>query len=330
MFINAFKTNRVYLPFVIVVVTLLLWLDGFWYYREIAIPSEYPAPLYALILPFFETYKFLNVLLAFVFLITQAFVFNHIVTTKNLVDRHSFMPGFLYAILMSSSFDMFSFHPVLISNFFLIIVLDKIIDVFSEEKVYLEVFNVGLLVGLASLFYFPSIFFILLAIIALFVYYIASLRSIIANFLGFFTPFFFLGVFYHMTDQLDERLYEFAGMFRPFMVFNIELEQFMSIYLSLFAFIGFITIVTVYLSFLRDRPVRVRKRYNVFLYFFIISLISLLFVLEQQLIFYGTLNIYAAVILSCFFHSNKNRHLNELVFTLLFVFLILVKLDRFG
>ncbi len=330
MFISAFKTSRVYLPFLIILVAFLLWLDGFWFYHETTVPRDIVAPLYSMILPFFDTYKFLNVLLAFIFLIVQAFMLNHVITSKNLVDRHSYMPGFIYAVLMSSSFDMFSFHPVLVSNFFLILILNKIIDVFDEDKVYLEIFNVGLLIAVASLFYFPAIFFAVLAVIALFVYYLASLRGIIATLIGFFTPYFFLGVYYFMIGKLEMHLVYFIDIYKPFLILNIELETFFLTYVIFFAILSLAAIVKVFFSVIRDRPIRIRKRYNILFYFLVISLVSIFFITDKHILHLGLINIPVAGILACFFHNNRKKFWNELLFTLLIIFLILAKFNRYG
>ncbi len=329
MFISTFKTSRVYLPVLLIAVAFVLWLDGFWFYNETIVANDNRAPFYNIIAGFFESYKLLNVLLAFIFLIVQAFMLNNVITSKNLVDRHSYMPGFIYAVLMSSSFDMFSFHPVLIANFFLILILDKIIDIFDENKVYFEIFNVGLLTGVASLFYFPAVFFILLAMIALFLYYLVSLRAILATFIGFFTPFFFLGLYYFMIDKLHIYFAMFADIFSPCFILNLESGLFFRAYMIVFAFIALTALFKVYFVVIRERPMRIRKRYNIILYFLLISIISLFFITDIHIIHHGLVSIPIAVVMSCFFHSNKKKLWNELLFTLLIVFLFLVKFDRY-
>ncbi len=327
MFISVFKTSRIYLPILLIIVTFLLWLDGFWFYSQTSIPAEQPAPLYSMLVSFLETNKFLNVLLGFVFLILQAFLLNHVITSKNLVDRHSYMPGFIYAVLMSSSFDMYAFHPVLIANFFLIIILGKIIASFKEDKVYLEIFNVGLLVGVASLFYVPAILFIVIALIALFMYFLASLRGIIATLTGFITPFFFISVYYFLTDQLLIRIHEFTDISITFMTFSLDIETYFHAYTVLFAIITFIALIKVYLVVIKDNPVRIRKRYNILLFFLVISLISLIFITDENIVSHGLVNIPVAAILACFFHHNKKKFWNELLFSLLIIFMLAVKFE---
>ena len=329
MFIRAFKTNYIYLPILMIVVTFLLWLNGFLFYSEISIPTENQAPLYSFIAPFLERYKFINVLLAFVLLILQAFMLNNVITLKNFIDRYSYMPGFLYAVLMSSSFEMLSLHPVLISNFFLIIVLNKIVDVYHDDRVYLEIFNVGFLIGIASLFYFPSILFVLLAIIALFIYFLVSLRSIIATGLGVFTPFFFLGMYYFMVDKLEKKFNEFIGLYEPFKIFSIELGTYFEYYIIFLSFLAFVALIKVYFVVVLDNPIRIRKRYNVLLFYLIVSLTSLLFITQKNMVYHGVLMVPLSAILACFFHSNKKNFWNELFFTILIISLVLMKIQRF-
>ncbi len=329
MLISVFKTSRVYLPVLLIAVTFVLWIDGFWFYKETIVIEDNRAPFYNIIADFFESYKFLNVLLAFIFLILQAFMLNNVITLKNLVDRHSFMPGFIYAVLMSSTFDMFSFNPVLVANFFFILILNKIMDVFNEDKVYFEIFNVGLLVGVASLFYFPAILFILLAIIALFVYYLVSLRAVLATLIGFFTPFFFLCLYYFLIDELHNCFTLFSDIFSTCFILNIETGMFLRTYLIVYALVALIAVLKVFLSVIRDRPMRIRKRYNILFYFFLISLVSVFFTPDNQILHLGLINIPLAGILACFFHSTRKKLWNELLFILLIIFLLLAKFDRY-
>lgn len=328
MFISSFKKNRVYLPVVMVFVTFVLWLDGFLYHSEISV-SENNATLYEFFVRFLETNKLLNVIIAFVFLIVQSFLINNVVTSKNLVERYSYMPGFIYAVLMSSSFDMLSLHPVLIANFFLILSLNKILDVFTEDRIYLEVFNAGFLISLATLFYFPAIYLIILAVISLFIYFITNLRRIIAIMLGFFTPFFFIGLYFFMTDQLQEKVYEFIALYSPFLIFNVDLETYFQLYLIVFAFIAVIALFKVFFIIMTENPFRIRRRYNIIFMYLLIALFSLLFIPNLDFIHHALINIPMAVILSAFFHSNKKKLWNELLFSLLIIFILATKLDRF-
>ncbi len=328
MLIGTFKKSKIYLPVLIVFFTFLLWLDGFWFFSETSIPKKNQAPLYYLLVPFFDNFKFLSVLLSFIFLLVQAFMLNHYITSKNIIDRHSYMPGFLYAVLMSSSFDLFAFHPVLIANFFLIIVLNKIIDVFDEKRLYIEVFNVSLLIGIASLFYLPAIFFIFLAIIGLFLYFVVSLRGILATIFGFFLPFFFLGTYYYLIDELQIRIAYFLNQFSLFLIFNAEISVYFLYFLLFFVFILLIALTKINFSVLRGTPIRIRKRYNVMFFFLIISLTAMMFSTDSHFIDYALINIPVSVIFASFFHNVKNNFWNEVIFTIIILFIIIEKLNR--
>jgi len=192
MLIKTFNKTRPTLYLLLPFLGLLLWLDAFMLYKQTEVVSISTAPFYTWMAGFLDSYRFLNVTLAFLFLVVQSFLINYVAARHDMLDRSSFLAGFFYMVLMSSSFSLLHLHPVLFANFFLILALDKIFKAYGEEEVFLEVFNVGLLIGLATLFYYPSVFFLLVLAYALMIYYVFSLRGIMAALLGFITPLFFL------------------------------------------------------------------------------------------------------------------------------------------
>ncbi len=328
MLIQKFRKYQFSTPLVLLLSGLVLWLDGFILYSRVNISLEEAAPLYNLVGGLFKNYPLLNVSLAFVFLYFQSFMVNQLVTSKNLIDRQSFLPGFLYLVLMSSSFEMLSLHPVLFANFFLIIALNKILEVYDEKDVMLEVFNVGMLISLAGLFYFPALVLFILLIIALGIYFLANLRGVIASLLGFLTPFLFLGVYYYWRDVLALKFEELFSGFGVFHIFRQDFSAFSKVYgvfLVVLAFFAFLSLVFRYLG---DKPVRIRKRFTVVLYYFMVSVVSAFFVTHYFDVLYGLFMLPLSIVLAVFFQEIKRNVWAEVLFSLMIFLIVAGKLAR--
>lgn len=328
MLIGKFKTNHPFLFILLFVISILLWLDSFIGYETIAVDYGNYAPFYTILVGFVNEYRFLSVLLSFLIMVAQAFMFNRVIADKNLVDRNSFLPALLFIVLMSSNPEFAGLHPVWLANFFLIITLDKIFDVFSEDDVFLEVFNVGLFISLASLFYMPALGFILLIISALIIYFLVNMRGIMASVIGFVFPYIFLMLYYYWFDIPLSNLWSLF-YFEGFSVLqgNWHLTTYDWILLSVLGLVGLVSFFRIYLGGLRDKPIRIRKRFQVLLAYLLIALLSWLMAGEMVSLHLGIVLLPLAAILAGFFQESKSRFWNEMLFSIILVMIIAGKLS---
>lgn len=328
MLIKTFKSNQPSLLLVLIMLALLLWIDAFFLNSQTGIVIAQPAPLYALFAGFFQQYTFISVLTGFLFLLFQAFLLNHIITTQNLVDRNSYLPALIYLVLMSNSFGLLGMHPVMFANFFLILALNKIFQVYNEDDVFVQIYNVGTLVSIASLFYLPALWLLLLMIAALVIYYLVNLRAIMASILGFLTPYLFLALYYYWYDMGSELQALIPAYQLTPDVFSQNLTPYTRVSFAVLSLISIIVILRTYLNPITEKPIRIRKRYHVILAFLLIVLASTLFAGETLSIHHGMIMLPLSIILAGFFQDSKARFWNELFFTLIMLLILIGKLAR--
>ncbi len=328
MLIGKFKTNHPFLYAVLLLLAILLWMDGFIFYRDTPTLFEETAPLYSLLGAFFSYYPFLGITASFLFMIIQAFLFNKVITEKNLVDRNSQLPALLFMVLMSSSFSLFGIHPVWFANLFLILALDKIFDVFTEEEVYLEIFNVGFLVSFASLFYLPALFFILLLVASLLIYFFVNIRALLASIMGLITPYIFVVLYYYWFDMLEEKAAEIVVFAQPLDLLSFQPEPFAWVSIIIFGFVGLVSVFKIYFGTLPDKPVRIRRRYKLLLVYLIVALLSVAFSGNHIHIHHGVIMVPLAGIIAGFFQENKKMFWSELFFSLILLLILVGKLAR--
>lgn len=322
MIIGIFRVNRPFTPILLIILAVLLWLDGFIFHANVLLPETHTAPLYGPIAHLFNQYTFLNVLLSFVFVMLQAFMLNRIITDKNLTERNSFFPALMYIVFMSGYIGFMGLQPALFANFFLILALDKIFEVFSEEAVHVEIFNVGFFIALTGLFYLPALPLFLLLIVSLILYFVVGLRSLMASLMGFAVPFVFTFLYYFWFDRTEEWLQIYSEMWNIGGRLPGDLTTFGWISMILFLLLGLISVLKLYVGVLPDRPVRIRKRFQVLLAYLFIAVLPVFIIVLENANWQMILLLPFSVIMAAFFQENKNTRVNNIIF--LFVLIVIV------
>src|SRR6185503_18765652 len=75
---------------------------------------------------------------------------------------------------------------------------------YKKEAALALIFDAGLLVSIASLFFFPYIVFILFIIAALMILRPFNLREYLMAILGLLVPYYFIGVYFFWYGKLPE------------------------------------------------------------------------------------------------------------------------------
>ncbi len=276
MLLGYFKKNAPAAPILLVFAGLMLWSDVFLFFSKQIPPKSYSEPLFSWLFGLVNLWPFLYVLLPFLLVLTQAFIINFIVQASNLLEKPSWLPGFLYVLLMSSNQDMLKLNPALVANLFLLFAIARAMSLYGEGEVMLKVFNVGVLLAIAGLFYYPALMFFLWLIMVLALYYLLSLRGLIAAAMGFVTPFFFLFTWYFLSDQHFERIQDLP---KPDSVIEITANWHQPLLLAtiiLIALLAIVSIMRLTLFYISDKPMRIRKKFSIILQFFVFSLASTL------------------------------------------------------
>ena len=140
-------------------------------------------------------------------LLFQAIQINRLVSLNRLTNENSLFPGVFYLLLASTTLEFIPLHPMLLANTFIIMMF---LDVFKQTRniqLHLDMFNVGLWVGLASLFYFPYILFLFIGILG--VIYLRTYKWVdtIRALMGLVIPYFLLGTVIFLFDHLSDLWY---------------------------------------------------------------------------------------------------------------------------
>jgi len=326
MLVRLFRKSTWHAPLLLIGLAVLLWLDMFFNPPALNV-SDCSAPLFNILGRYWSQYPLGSAIFALLLLIAQAYYINYVATSNSFTDRYSALPGLIYILLMSSSPAMTSLNPILLANLFLIPAMNKLIDVYDEEQIARELFNSGLLIGLAGLFYYPALVLFLALIASVFVYYIVNTRRIAAALLGLITPFTFMISYYYLRDELLIWYNNLTIVFEPFRILEQETTFYQKIFIGGLGFFSILAFSHLQLVYKAAKPIRTRKRITLLFLFFLISVSSYLFSVNFVELHFGLLNITLSIALAVYFFDMRYRKLTEILFTVL---VVLVLIGRFA
>ncbi len=152
-----------------------------------------------------------NVFLALIFTLLQALFLNKIVNHYNFFNKPNFLTALMYMTLASLFLPFLILSPTLICNFIAIWMLSKLFNIYKQTDVRGLMFDLGIIVAIGSLIYFPFIIMLLLLWIALIIFRPFIWREWVMPLLGFANVYFLLGVTYFWLDRFEE----FKSIFSP-------------------------------------------------------------------------------------------------------------------
>jgi hypothetical protein len=140
--------------------------------------------------------------LALFLLYVQALMVNYMINEYRLTARQTFLPAMAY-MLITSLLPGWSFmSAVLLSNTFVILMFIILFSLYNVSAGNGKIFNIGLLAGLASYIFFPSVFFSLSVMLGLLILRPFRLNELFLLLMGALTPYYFYAVYLFLTDRL--------------------------------------------------------------------------------------------------------------------------------
>ncbi|MBA3706984.1 MAG: hypothetical protein H0W84_14105 [Bacteroidetes bacterium] len=316
MFIGFFKSNNassfVFLPFV----ALAIWMFGF--ISPVVLPVSHTMPLYELIAGLFSGIPLLNTFIGFLLIIAEAFLLNYIVTKNEVIIKQSYLPALFYIILMGNNISMLTLYPPLFANLFLLFALNTLLSSYRKDVAFSQVFDAGILVSIASLFYFPSIIFLPVLGIGLLILRPFIWREWVISFIGVIVPYLFIITYYFYNDTLNYLWYD--KFFFPILEKKSGLNFPKAFYLML----GISSLIILFsfgkvLGTLNAGAQKTKKGILLLIWLFIFSCLSVFIAPEITTKYFAPMLIPASVFCAYYFVNIKKRWWAELLFLLLIV-----------
>ncbi len=142
-------------------------------------------------------------IIAIVLLMGQGYLVNLIAINYRLSNEINLFPGLFYIWFCCAIPDFLYLSPVLIGNTFFLIALYQIFDTYKNPACADKIFNSGLWLGVASLFYFPFTFFFIVLLAALSILRAFNIQELLMIIVGMLLPYFFVGLYYFWFNSFE-------------------------------------------------------------------------------------------------------------------------------
>jgi hypothetical protein len=276
-------------------------------------------PLSALLFGWLHTlpvnYTVLGGVLSGILCFVQALIVNGIINENKITAKKNYLGGLIFIILASFFKQSLIFSPVSVALTLITLAISKMFELVRREKPYTQIYDIGFLIALASLFYFPSVLFIIVAYIGLSSLRPFSGREWIATFLGFATPCFLTFTFYYYTDQrpLD---------FLPHLTLSqLQFNRYdwaQMAALLLCAAASFLLLP----GFLYSSLIQVRKFTTILVISFVVSLIAFFMQQQPNLAHWALLSLPVAVVMAMVLFQIKSKVVSEVIHLMLLLLVL--------
>ncbi|GAB2827626.1 DUF6427 family protein [Ferruginibacter profundus] len=262
---GTFKANNPYNTFLLLIYGILLKLPMF---LSPKVPQEQQIDgfLYRALLkwlhPLAGGIPVIYPLIAYLLLYTQAVSFNKLVNELKLMQKPNYLTGMSYLLVTSLFSEWNMLSSPLIINTLIIWVWAKMSGLYNDENPKRSLFNIGIAIGIATFFYFPSLAFVVLVIFGLAIIRPFKLSEWFIALLGIVTPYYFLLAWAFLTDRWKN--YQFPGIAVTSPKFNQTNWSYVAIIVVLITCVtGFFFVQQNF----RRQLIQARKSWNlVFLY----------------------------------------------------------------
>lgn len=318
MLLRFFKNISPIVIIFIPIFAITLWLPALLpnLFERSIFTTENQTAFFEWLTKWFSKNYYLNLFFTIILLLSQAFFLLKLNLKYIFIEKRSYLPAFFFILISSSIVSMQNLNPALFANLFVLFAIDKSILMSKETHRLTSYFEAGLLIGIASLINFSSLYTLIIIWLALFIIRPKfNWREWFSSIVGFITPLFIYSVVLYLQNNFLSTFFSYKHL-----LFNLnqhfpEFSFINTISLILSGTILFIAIL-FNIRFIGIKKINTRKYFSLFLWILILT-IPIFFLKFTTYLYVMAIPI--AIILSMFFTNLKNKIVGELLFTLLII-----------
>jgi hypothetical protein len=331
MLLRTFKGTGPGVILLIIVILVAIWISALINQRlhPRFIYESDPMPLYGLLKNLLNNSHSLGVILSFLLVSLMSFLMVNFNTTVFFIHERTFLPALFYVLLGGLFPDHQILNPVLPASVFLIMAIFRIMDGYHISGTAYNYFDAGILISTGSLFYANLVWFGALVIIGIALLRTGNLKEIAISVLGLLTPYLItFGLYYVIGKDVGELLKVLGdNLFsRP------SYYPFPALTIAALVFCGtliFISLVKL-LQQMNNKKIKSRKTFSLMIWTFIISLIVYFVLPSASIEIVWLTSIPVSYFLTHYFVFVKKKLVPDILFTLLFVFILLIQIWHLG
>ena len=322
MIIRFFKAKYFIQFAALFLLTAVLWIDVLINPSALQVNSD-STNIFGL-MGVLKTYPIVIVVFSMLLLLFQAIVLNQVLENHRLMERNQLLTAAVYILIISSSPILINPFGVLLINFILIVQLNLVLNIYGKKEPYRQIFDAAFLIGIASLFHFPVIIFIIFLWACLVLFQIFTWREWLISIIGITIPHLFAGTYFYWTGNFEAEFNTFTTSFTQLhpLVFTE------SIYLYIVW--GFLTLLTL-ISLrqiskgLTESTISIRKKSRVIVIFLIVAIISATFSGKALMAHLVIVAIPVSAFIALYLSKTKKTFAPEVIIVLLFLSILVWK-----
>jgi len=331
MFLKQFKGTGPGTIFLIVVTLLTLWASAF-----IRLQGRFslyfdldPMPLYGLLSSLLGTNPLPGIIFTLGLVSLMAFLMVNLNTTLFFINERTFVPALIY-VLLSGFFPLYQLlNPAIFGAMFLMLAFRKIMEAYRIPGVAYKFFDAGLLISIGSLFYANLIWFGLIVIVGIALLRTGNVKEIAISVIGLITPYFLtFGIYYISGNDLKELLSVIENNLfgRP------ASYVFTTLTITAIAYTGLITILSIVflLMSINNKKIKSRKTFYLLLWIFMLSISVYILVPTVSVEIVWITGIPVSYLLSHYFVFARKKLVPEILFTILFILILIIQILYLG
>jgi len=305
MLTKLFNSNSISSLAILIILAIVLWSKTF--INVVPLYDTIPvSPFYKLVFTLLHEYSIISAVISIALIITEALLLNHILAENDLIPRNTHLAAYIFVISSSLFSDTVLLNPIVIINIFIIMVIGMFLRLYEKNEAYSTVFNMGTLLSVASMFYFPSFSFILLLWVGFIIYRVFSWREWFISILGLILPYVFLGTFYFWNDCFESKLESYKNALSLISFHNFHFSLYVVIIVS---FLGIILLLSLFkfIVTISEKQIRIRKYLSFTIWFFLISCIGVLPSAKYSILCFVMIIPSASVLITLYLSNTKKR-----------------------
>lgn len=260
--------------------------------------------------------------LGFVLAFALAIMLNSTIVSNKIIPNRGYTTGAIFLILLSLFQNFAVLSPELIAIYFSLRILQKSLSIVKEEKPFGDIFDLGWLSALATLFYFPSIWQLLFSLFVLVLMRPFSLREWLMVLIGFIAPFFLTFAIYFWFDKWQNLAFEIINSINAkAFAFHFSTREMVAVITLI---VLFLLSVTALPKILFSNVIQVRKFSNLLLLMLLLIVLSSFLQANFEVLHFSVLCLPLSILGAMYFQSLKGFFLSELLFGILLLSAIIV------
>jgi phosphoribosylamine--glycine ligase len=327
MFLRLFKGTAPGVIVLIIILLLAVWTNAFLnpQFNSVSIYETEPMPLYGLLKFVIGNHPFIGVVFSFSMVCLIAFLLVNFNTNVFFINERTFLPALIY-IIFGGFFPQFQLlNPALPASLFLLMAIIRIMEGYRKPGIAYNFFDGGILISIGTLFYANLIWFGLLVIIGIALLRTGNLLEIAVSVLGLLTPLLLaFGIYFVYGKDLS---YLFT-LIENNLLNRSEGYPFPRLTIVALIFSGLIILVSVFHMFmyLNTKKIKSRKTFSLLIWTFLIAL-GVYFALPSVSVeIWWIISIPVSYFLSHYFIFIKKKIVPEVLFSVLFLLILLIQI----